>query len=137
MHFKGCGLSMIYTCEFCRGKMRSQRGCLSPFKRKAVWTIDECLFCYGEKPDKKCFFCKGRGKIAVRQCPRVVGRGLYLLPYFIAYKNSNGLAWPDGTGRLQQPLKLVAAFDVLSYYFDKLEAEQIEKDTQNAKKNYS
>ena len=70
----------------------------------------------------------------MHQCPRVAHRDSYLLPYFLAYKNSNYLAWPDGKGRLYQPVKLVTAFDVLAFYFDKLEAQQIEIASKNAKK---
>ena len=81
-------------------------------------------------------YCKGKGKIFVNQCPRSC-EDSSLLPYFIAYRNSNGLIWPDGRGRLYQPIKLVHAFDILTYYFSKLEGQKIEQVRDNAKKNRS
>ena len=94
-------------------------GCVRPFKKKVIWTIDECIFCEGQ--NKKCRYCKGKGVIFVQRCPRAVAKNCSLLPYFLEYKRSNCLAWPDGTGRLYQPIKLVIAYDILNYYFCKFE----------------
>jgi len=63
----------------------------------------------------------GKGEIPVHRCPRSVTGLSNLLPYFIAYKNSGNLAWPDGRGRYYQPIKLVITFDILNYYFNKFE----------------
>ena len=84
-----------------------------------MWQIDECIFCNGK--NKNCLYCKGRGRISVYQCPRTISDDYGLIPYFNAYRNSEGLAWPDGRGRLYQPVKLVTAFDILGFYFNKFE----------------
>ena len=94
-------------------------GCVRPFKRKPIWKIDECVFCEGQ--NKKCHYCHGKGVIFVQRCPRAVAKSCALLPYFLEYKRSNYIAWPDGRGRLYQPVKLVIAYDILNYYFCKLE----------------
>ena len=121
---------MVFNCKNCDKKQKIRRGCKQPFKHKTVWVIDECIFCGGK--NKQCIYCMGKGKIPVRCCPRIASSGFGLLPYFYAYRNSNGLAWPDGLGRLYQPLKLVDAFDLWSFYFNKFESQRINK---NAKKN--
>ena len=47
------------------------------------------------------------------------------MPYYMEYNNSNRTMWPDGRGRLYQPIKLVLAFDILNYYFTKFETRRI------------
>ena len=123
-------LSEVFNCKNCNDGQKRQRGCKRPFKRKIVWTIDECIFCEGK--NKNCIYCSGKGKIPVRCCPRSTSFSYGLLPYFYAYRNSNGLAWPDGRGRLYQPSKLVIAFDLWSFYFNKFESQRIKK---NVSKN--
>lgn len=113
----------IFNCKTCSPNLKKWRGCIRPFKKKQVWRIDECVFCDGK--NKKCKHCKGRGWIPVGQCPRSVATGFQLMPYYIAYRNSHGLAWPDGRGRFYQPVKLVSAFDILDFYFNKFEAKRI------------
>lgn len=122
----------VYNCKTCTKKEKKQRGCIRPFKNKVIWTIDECVYCEGK--NKNCIYCKGKGKIFVRQCPRAMSKCSYLLPYFIAYRHSNGLVWPDGRGRLYQPKKLVDAFDILGYYFAKHEEKQQSKVMENVGK---
>lgn len=126
-------LMQRFRCESCDARKKRLQGCVKPFKRKAVWIIDECVFCDGK--NKKCVFCKGRGKIPVQRCPRAFSGNRYLLPYFYAYRNSNNLQWPDGRGRLYQPKKLVDAFDIWSFYFRKLEEAETKKVVESAKKN--
>lgn len=126
-------LMQVFRCETCNTRMKRLRGCVKPFKQKAVWIIDECYFCGGK--NKKCTFCGGKGKIPVQRCPRTVNENRHLLPYFYAYRNSHNLAWPDGRGRLYQPKKLVDAFDIWSFYFNKLEEDKANKAVENAKKN--
>jgi len=121
----------VYNCKNCDKKLKRLRGCIRPYKRKVIWTIDECIFCEGK--NKHCPYCKGKGKIPVHQCPQMVARNPYLLPYFNAYRNSNYLAWPDGRGRLYQPKKLIQAFDVLNYYYNKLEEKKVAENGSKAK----
>lgn len=71
----------------------------------------------------------------MRQCPRATARGFGLLPYFLAYENSNMIVWPDGRGRYYQPTKLIAAFDLLSYYWGKFKADALKEVNKNGKKN--
>lgn len=80
-------------------------------------------------------YCRGKSKVPVQRCPRAVNENYALLPYFYAYRASNNLQWPDGRGRLYQPRKLVFAFDVWSFYFNKLESNKADKAVENAKKN--
>lgn len=112
-------LAEIFICKGCSPKDKRKRGCIRPFKKKIVWKIDECVFCFGKKKknnEKKCKYCQGKGWIAVRRCPRSMSNFTYL-PYYLDYRKTG--QWPDGLGRLYQPLKLVVAFDVLNYYFTK------------------
>ncbi len=115
----------IYDCKKCDKRRKKLLGCVRPFKKKNVWKIDECIFCEGQ--NKKCRYCKGRGDIFVRRCPRAVAKNDHLLPYFLEYKRSNYIAWPDGKGRYYQPVKLIQAFDIFSYYFNKFESKQLEE----------
>jgi len=123
----------VFRCETCDARMKRLRGCVKPFKRKTVWTIDECIICGGK--DKRCRYCKGKGKISVQRCPRTAKEGYALLPYYYAYKNSNGLQYPDGRGRWYQPKKLVEAFDIWSFYFNKFEKDNVDRTVENAQKN--
>lgn len=122
----------VFRCEVCDSKQKISRGCVKPFKKKTVWTIDECIFCNGE--EKKCKYCKGKGKIFVSRCPRAYHENEALLPYFYAYRTSNNLQWPDGRGRLYQPIKLVMAFDIWSFYFNKFDNENAKRAVESAKK---
>ena len=106
-------------------------GCVRPFKRKQIWTIDECIFCEGQ--NKKCRYCHGKGVIFVQRCPRAVAKSCALLPYFLEYKRSNYIAWPDGKGMYYQPIKLVQAFGILNYYFKKFEDIKIEEEKKKGK----
>jgi len=69
----------------------------------------------------------------VQACPRTVAKNCSLLPYFLEYKRSNYIAWPDGKGMYYQPYKLIQAFKVLDYYFNKFELRQIEEDRKKRK----
>jgi hypothetical protein len=51
--------------------------------------------------------------------------GLFLDSLLIAWKNSQYIAYPDGRGRIFQPRKLIQAFDILAYYWDKFESQRI------------
>jgi hypothetical protein len=44
-----------------------------------------------------------------------------LLPFFSDYRKGQG--WPDGRRRIDQPVKLAQAFDLLTYWFDKYETQ--------------
>ena len=63
----------------------------------------------------------------MQRCPRAVAKSCALLPYFLEYKRSNYIAWPDGKGMYYQPIKLVQAFGILNYYFKKFEDIKIEE----------
>jgi len=120
-------LRQRFTCQTCRQGPRPKPKCLRP-KRKPIWMIDECIHCDG---DKNCIYCKGKGKIPVHRCPRCI-QDASLLPYFIAWKNSNYTAYPDGRGRLYQPRKMIQAFDVLSFYYEKFEAQRIKRNAKTS-----
>jgi len=107
-----------YVCRVCiaEGK-EGARGCLSPVEKK-IWAIPYCPYCGGKKSD--CFACEGGNEIPMHRCPRAEdgSNAVSLLPFFYVYRESRGLAWPDGRGRLFQTIKLVAAFDMLTYHFN-------------------
>lgn len=125
-------MAQVFKCKNCDKKRQKLIGCVRPFKHKKVWQIDECFFCGGE--DKKCKYCNGKGQIIVQRCPRAVAKNCGLLPYFLEYKNSNYIAWPDGKGMYYQPFKLITAYKLLSYYFNKFEIKQIEEDAKKVKR---
>jgi hypothetical protein len=93
---------------------------VSPVK-DVLWKIDHCYFCGGKNAE--CKHCGGSNKIPMHQCPRaealVGGRGnpSMLLPFFYEYFDRG--VWPDGRGRLFQPVKLVEAFEILNSRFQK------------------
>ncbi len=74
--------------------------------------------CDGKNPE--CALCHGKGEISVLRCPRalVTDAMSFILPYYYQYRKSGGVAWPDGRGRLFQPIKLVTAFDILDIHYD-------------------
>jgi len=115
----------MFNCRDCDKKLQKKRGCISPIKKGAVWRIDECIFCFGE--NRKCVYCKGKGKIFVERCPHSLYKQIsFLLPYYLDYRADRSL-WPNGKSRMYQPIKLWKSFDVLDYYFNKYEADNIKK----------
>jgi len=108
--------ALIYNCRSC-GAERESRGCAGPLTDGSrVWEIGFCLRCDGD--DNTCTICGGANKTPVPRCPRAAqDRDALLLPYFFDYYGAivrgGAGTWPDGRGRLYQPLKLVRAFEIL------------------------
>ena len=103
-----------YKCDSCRAQKRQEdRGCKKESDR-VVWKINECCLCGGK--NEKCQLCEGRNEVIMRRCPHALldDNIQFVLPFFYSYRKSEGTAWPDGRGRLFQPIKLVMAFDVLN-----------------------
>lgn len=55
-----------------------------------------------------------------------------IIPYFIDWRISNRTVWPNGQGRIYQPVKLTEAFDVLDDYVRK-EIENEQKSTSSTR----
>jgi hypothetical protein len=92
---------------------QESRGC----KKAAggeLWKIEFCPLCGGN--DEECFLCNGKGEISMSRCPRAIA-DFRLLPFFQEYQNKG--TWPDGRGRLYQPVKLILAFDILRGYYQR------------------
>ena len=47
-----------------------------------------------------------------------------IIPYFLDWKVSNRIAWPDGRARIYQPVMLTQAFDLMMALCCKYEEEQ-------------
>jgi len=96
------------TCKPCPGPEKS--GCVSPANH-LIFKV-KCI-CMGAE---NCELCNGTGEYNGYDCnishTKDVG---YIIPYFYIYKAANGLSWPDGRGRLYQPLYLVRVFEYLLY----------------------
>ncbi len=110
----------IFNCGECDEK--KQRGCMRP-KRKPILEI-ACI-CGGYK---RCEICRGTGEIKIKRCPGSFSRSsdiVSLMPYFFRYKTN--WEYPDGRGRLMQPIKLTDALDLMSAVANRKEQEQLEK----------
>jgi len=124
----------MFNCAECKANKRLKKinGCVKPVSKRVckrnhgidgVWQTDECYVCGGE--DEKCRFCKGSNALPVYRCPRALAKEAQtLLPYFRDWRISNHMAWPSGGARLQQPVKLTQAFDMLDNLFVKYESER-------------
>lgn len=108
----------MFQCERCDAKVKRFRGCIRPIKGRKVWQADGCFVCKG--CDKECVFCKGENRIVMNQCIKAMKIDVTLMPYFFAFMNSNCIAYPDGRGRLYQPVKLTQAFDIIGFYHQKI-----------------
>jgi len=97
----------IFNCAICQSK--ETLGCEKdniadiPFKPPCI--------CHGL--NDKCEICQGKGHFTMRRCPIIalsqpsIRR---LVPYFFEWKNDG--RYPDGQGRVYQPIKLMEAFSL-------------------------
>ena len=110
----------IFNCGECDDKRG--RGCLRP-KRKAI--VEIACMCGGSR---HCDICKGTGEIKIKRCPGSYMRSseiISLMPYFFRYKAT--WEYPDKMGRMEQPIKLTDALDLMSAVSNRKEQEQLEK----------
>lgn len=113
-------------------EIKKNRGCVRP-ATKQVWEIDECPGCFGKKHYDVlgnlivCKECGGKNKIPVFRCPLSMDLSdeFRILTYFVAYRSSNTLSWPDGRGRLYQPRPLAIAFDLLTRTINRYEMKNV------------
>jgi hypothetical protein len=108
-------IAKIFDCKVCTVMLKKERGCVRP-KRQAV-QIYKCPVCAGE--NKKCIYCKGTNEIMLKRCPRAILNSniTSLVPYFFSFINSH--QYPDGRGRLFQPIKMLKVFDIWAgIYYD-------------------
>ena len=122
MHFEPW--SDLYDCKNCTKEDKKIRGC----KRvKSNWKIEVDCKC---KKNKSCDVCKGTGKFTFDKCPNKVYGSTdvnFLVPFFIVWRKNNFSVFPDGKSQLDQPEKLVSAFQVLQWIFSELEFKMQEK----------
>jgi hypothetical protein len=107
---------MVFDCRECGEKeeKKNQCGCKCEAERM-VWETDYCFFCHGIDPN--CIYCKGSNHNPVYRCPRALAFEVsWLLPYFIDWRVSNRVVWPDGGSRLYQTVKLAESFDLLDEF---------------------
>lgn len=81
-----------------------------------VWQFKGCPACGGV--ESECPECKGSNVVSVRRCPRAMvrdGNVSALLPFFWDYQQDRR-CWPDGRGRMFQPVKLSKAFQLMQKY---------------------
>lgn len=114
--------AQIITCRECNEDetKREQFGCYHETP-EPIWSTDYCPICNGK--DDLCDYCQGSNEIPVHRCPHALASDVSaLLPYFMDWYKSDRVAWPNGRGRLHQPVKLAQAFDILgnivSVYID-------------------
>lgn len=117
-------MSQVYNCKACDNKLKKQRGCIRPFKKKIIWVIDDCFICNGL--DKKCYLCKGTNKIPMHRCPRKIIPNRRVLKYFNYFQATEYKEYPDKRGLYYQPLRLVYVFNTLRYYNDKFTKKEID-----------
>jgi len=126
----------MFSCAVCNAKgnraLKRRQGCIKPLTKRscrrnfgmdAVWYTDYCFVCRGEDP--KCKVCRGSNALPVFRCPRALAQEAQtLLPYFFDWRESHRVMWPDGRGRLFQPVKLTQAFAMLDDMFTRYDIER-------------
>ena len=110
----------VFQCEVYKIAGRCPEQCVRP----VAWQVD-CYDCYGDDPN--CETCSGSGIVRHGDCPRSSASKVHLLPYFLHWRQTNFMAWPDGGSILEQPQKLRKAFDLLLMYFLNREKKENEK----------
>ena len=110
-------ISGEFCCDTCEPADKKKRGCTKDRKRGYVRLIG----CTCNKR-KSCELCKGIGSFEIRRCPRGVDT-FGLLPFFYMWKDSGYTIFPDGTGMLYQPTKMIEAFLLMRSVLIPLEAE--------------
>ena len=109
--------AQIFNCADCNDEDKIERGCSKPITEGYVWEIPVCIRCRGT--DQECELCRGSNKTKVSRCPCAIANAesSLLLPYFfdyyLSYKKERAIQWPDGRGRLHQPVQLKKAFNLL------------------------
>lgn len=113
-----------YNCKNCTEDQKKVRGCISPAE-KQVWVIEECFYCWGE--NKKCKTCGGSNQIVVHRCPHALSRERSVARFIpIANRYLKYGVYPDGTmNYIRQPIALLNAISIYSYFMSKYEAEHI------------
>lgn len=117
--------AIVCNCRGCAENEELKRvyGCKKE-SEKMVWTADVCFTCGGTDPD--CSDCNGSGGTPVHRCPHALAAEVgTLLPYYFDWHKSERCMWPDGRGRLFQPLRLAQAFDFL----DSIVAQYMDEDS--------
>ena len=115
----------IYDCELCRGnrKRRTRLGCRK--RRRESIAEYECPICEGKNDD--CRYHKPNERIEFHRCPKtyITRDAARLVPYFFDWiRNPQSFAWPDGRGRIYQPVKLVKSFEILLRYYIELKPKE-------------
>lgn len=121
--------SKIFSCQGCDKLLRKIRACKKSRKRGNIEELPTGLKCICSN-NPKCNICGGSGSIAVLQCPaksQLTQEAIQTLPYFFHWKNTDFLHYPDGAGRLFQPVKMLEAFDVIAGVVARKEKEQLKK----------
>lgn len=111
--------SKLYNCYLCSTEERKQNGCIRP--RKQVVKEIRCL-CEGL--NKRCQICKGKGIFEVKRCPASILNEPsinLLLPFFFFYRETK--RFPDDRAILEQPVKLLEAFNLMGAVGTKRETE--------------
>lgn len=110
---RGNDAQIVYNCRGCRFK-----DC------RREWKVKVCYVCYGN--DKYCEKCNGSNEIAVDKCPRHLQtiEASHLLPFYFSWVRGAMNVWPDGAGRLFQPVKLRQSFEVLHSFYNRKKKEE-------------
>ncbi len=114
--------SKIFDCSFCAASDKKEYGCKRN-RRIAIHKFN--CSCGGQKG---CDICKGHGFFKLKRCPVKYSEDSQtrtILPYFFAWKNGN--EFPDGRARLDQPVTLLQAFNILNAICNKLDSEAMER----------
>jgi hypothetical protein len=117
-----------FTCGTCAQgdseKKKVSLGCVSPADEPG-WKTSFCPFCEGK--NRECVFCEGTNRVPFYECPRRLAKDFctgWLLSHFYRHRASEYNVWPDGGCILNQPVKLIDAFNLFLSLFSKYEEKK-------------
>lgn len=115
----------------CTEDQKIRYGCFKDHE-ETVWKHEFCPYCLGRS--ENCFYCNGEDEIVFYRCVRKsVGKMSRLIRYYLEYRKYG--VYPDGRGRLFQPIKLLNLFDILENLFNRQEENEIKAEYGNRDKS--
>jgi hypothetical protein len=116
-----------FNCKQCDKEKKKLLGCKRP-KKKQFQYFGNQYKCICDS-DPKCEICKGKNLIQLKQCPMVmlqnknIGR---LLPFFFHFKGTEHTQYPDGRGRIFQPVILLEALNICGVVAARKDKEEMD-----------
>lgn len=113
--------TFVFDCNTCVDAKKKNNECRS--ENYGISFMPECV-CGG---NKNCLICHGENKFKVFQCPRTLCDKETNFIVECQYDLDKWGRFPDGCGRLFQPVKLLEAFSVVRAVIDRKHALEMAK----------